>query len=231
MCLLVLRRGTCHFPAWTLLRQPEVRSLGTSVSVKEYYDARAPEYDDWFLGTGVFAARDRPGWDAAVLLLERDLAALPPRRTLDVACGTGFLTRHLPGQVVALDQSERMLEITAERLPGAARVQGDALAQLPFEDDRFERVFTSHFYGHLQDDERERFLAEAFRVAPQLVVVDSATRPDQAPSQWETRTLNDGSSFEVYKRRFDAESLAAELGRPGIVFHETDWFVGVVAER
>jgi ubiquinone/menaquinone biosynthesis C-methylase UbiE len=199
--------------------------------VKEYYDTRAPEYDEWFLGTGVFAARDRPGWDAAVLLLERDLAALPPRRTLDVACGTGFLTRHLPGQVVAFDQSPRMLEITAERLRGAELVQGDALAQLPFEDDRFERVFTSHFYGHLQDDERERFLAEAFRVAPQLVVVDSATRPDQAPSQWETRTLNDGSSFEVYKRRFDAEALAAELGRPGIVFHETDWFVGVVAER
>jgi ubiquinone/menaquinone biosynthesis C-methylase UbiE len=199
--------------------------------VKEYYDIRAPEYDEWFLGTGVFAARDRPGWDAAVLTLERDLAALQPRRTLDVACGTGFLTRHLPGQVVAFDQSPRMLEITAERLPGAELVQGDALARLPFEDDRFERVFTSHFYGHLQDDERERFLAEAFRVAPQLVVVDSATRPDQAPSQWETRTLNGGSSFEVYKRRFDAEALAAELGRPAIVFHETDWFVGVVVER
>ena len=199
--------------------------------MKEYYDIRAPEYDEWFLGTGVFAARDRPGWDAAVLTLERDLAALQPRRTLDVACGTGFLTRHLPGQVVAFDQSPRMLEITAERLPGAELVQGDALARLPFEDDRFERVFTSHFYGHLQDDERERFLAEAFRVAPQLVVVDSATRPDQAPSQWETRTLNGGSSFEVYKRRFDAEALAAELGRPAIVFHETDWFVGVVVER
>lgn len=199
--------------------------------MKEYYDTRAPEYDEWFLGTGVFAARDRPGWDAAVLMLERDLAALPPLPTLDVACGTGFLTRHLPGQVVAFDQSPRMLEITAERLPGVELVQGDALARLPFEDRSFERVFTSHFYGHLQDDERERFLAEAFRVAPQLVVVDSATRPDQAPSQWETRTLNNGSSFEVYKRRFDAGALAAELGRSGIVFHETDWFVGVVAER
>ena len=169
MCLPVVRRGTCHFPAWTLLSEPEVRSLGTSVSVKAYYDTRAPEYDEWFLGTGVFAARDRPGWDAAVLTLERDLAALPPLRTLDVACGTGFLTRHLPGDVVAFDQSPRMLAITAERLPGAVLVQGDALARLPFEDGRFERVFTSHFYGHLQDDERECFLAEAFRVAPQLV--------------------------------------------------------------
>jgi ubiquinone/menaquinone biosynthesis C-methylase UbiE len=198
--------------------------------MKEYYDTRAPEYDDWFLGTGVFAARERPGWDAAVLTLEHDLAALVPLRTLDVACGTGFLTRHLPGQIVAFDQSPRMLEITAERLPDAELVRGDALGRLPFDDRTFERVFTSHFYGHLQEDERERFLAEAFRLAPQVVVVDSATRPDQAPSQWETRTLNDGSRFEVYKRRFDAAALADELA-PAVVFHETDWFVGVVADR
>ena len=115
--------------------------------------------------TGLFAARDRPNWDAAVAALERDLAALPPVRTLDVACGTGFLTRHLAGEVVGLDQSARMLQVAAERLPAAQFVQGDALA-LPFPDGEFERVFTAHFYGHLQLGEREPlFLAEALRVA------------------------------------------------------------------
>ena len=28
----------------------------------EYYDRRAPEYDEWYLGTGLFAAQERPGW-------------------------------------------------------------------------------------------------------------------------------------------------------------------------
>lgn len=198
--------------------------------MKEYYDTRAPEYDDWFHGTGLYAERDRPGWDTALAQLEADLEALPPRHTLDIACGTGFLTRHLPGRVVAFDQSPSMLAITAERLPAAETIQGDAIARLPFADGSFERVFTSHFYGHLQADERDRFLAEASRIAPQLVVVDSATRPDQAPAQWETRPLKDGSSFQVYKRRFDAAALAAELGG-GTVFHETPWFVGVIAQR
>jgi demethylmenaquinone methyltransferase/2-methoxy-6-polyprenyl-1,4-benzoquinol methylase len=197
--------------------------------MKEYYDTRAPEYDEWYLGTGLFADRDRPGWDAAVGALERDLAALSPMRTLDVACGTGFLTRHLRGEVTGLDQSARMLAVAADRLPGVEFVQGDALA-LPFADNAFERVFTAHFYGHLQADERKRFLAEVFRVARQLVVVDAATRPDQAPEQWQARVLNDGSEFEVYKRYFDSAALAAELGG-GAVFHETDWFVGVVAQR
>jgi ubiquinone/menaquinone biosynthesis C-methylase UbiE len=195
--------------------------------VKDYYDTRAPEYDEWYLGTGLFAARDRPDWDAAVAALEADLAALTPMRTLDVACGTGFLTRHLPGEVVGLDQSARMLQVAAERLPDAQFVEGDALA-LPFADGEFERLFTGHFYGHLQPGERERFMAEAFRVASQLVVVDSATRPDQSPEQLQDRVLNDGSRFQVYKRYFDAAALAAELG--GAVFHESDWFVGIVVE-
>ena len=198
--------------------------------MKEYYDTRAPEYDEWYLGTGLFAARDRPNWDAAVAALERDLAALPPVRTLDVACGTGFLTRHLAGEVVGLDQSARMLQVAAERLPAAQFVQGDALA-LPFPDGEFERVFTAHFYGHLQPGERERFLAEALRVARQLVVVDAATRADQAAEQLQDRVLNDGSQFQVYKRYFDAAALAAELGPPGaVVFHESDWFVGVALD-
>jgi hypothetical protein len=28
-----------------------------------YYDRRAPEYDDWYLGRGGFATRERPGFD------------------------------------------------------------------------------------------------------------------------------------------------------------------------
>ena len=66
-----------------------------------------------------------------------------------------------------------MLAVAAEQAPDATFVQGDAL-DLPFEDGAFERVFTSHFYGHLEEDDRERFLAEARRVAPELVVVDAA---------------------------------------------------------
>lgn len=193
--------------------------------MKQYYDTRAPEYDDWYLGQGLFAQRDRPQWDEAVRSLEETLARLPAARTLDVACGTGFLTRHLPGAITALDQSERMLEIARERVPGATLVNGDAL-KLPFEDSSFERLFTAHFYGHLEQPERLAFLAEARRVAAELVVVDSAVRPDHEREEWQTRVLNDGSSFSVYKRYFDAAELADELGG-GRVLHRSPWFVMV----
>jgi demethylmenaquinone methyltransferase/2-methoxy-6-polyprenyl-1,4-benzoquinol methylase len=195
--------------------------------VKVYYDRRAAEYDDWWLGTGLFAERDRPGWDDEVDELTATLEALPPARTLDVACGTGFLTRHLPGEVVGLDQSARMLEVAAERLPGAELVHGDALAP-PFPDGSFGRVFTSHFYGHLEPVEREQFVAESRRLAPELVIVDSALRPDVQPEEIQERVLNDRSRWTVLKRYFTGAGLAEELGR-GRVLHEGRWFVAVSA--
>src|SRR4051812_34892202 len=175
--------------------------------VRDYYDARAAEYDDWWRGTGLFEQRDRPGWHEAVAQVEATLAALPPARTLDVACGTGFLTRHLRGEVFGLDQSERMLAEARRRVPGASFVEGDAL-ELPFADGDFDRLVTGHFYGHLEGDERARFLAEARRVARELVVVDSALRDDVRPEERQTRILNDGSTWEVYKRYFTGAGLA-----------------------
>src|SRR5919205_3031690 len=140
--------------------------------MKAYYERRAHEYDDWWMGTRLHADRHRPGWHESVAELTQTLAAMPPAKTLDVACGTGFLTQHLPGTVVGLDQSESMLAIARDRLPQATFVQGDA-PELPFPEDSFERLFTSFFYGHLEEDDRLAFLGQARRVAGELVVVDS----------------------------------------------------------
>jgi SAM-dependent methyltransferase len=195
--------------------------------VKAYYDARAPEYDDWWLGTGPFAERDRPGWDEERDALIATLQALPPARTLDVACGTGYLTQHLPGAVTGLDQSASMLELASARVPAAGFVQSDAM-RLPFRDDTFDRLFTSHFYGHLEEEERGRFLAEARRVASELVVVDSALRDDVEPVERQERFLRDGSRWEVYKRFFEPDELVAELGG-GETLHAGRWFVAVLS--
>jgi ubiquinone/menaquinone biosynthesis C-methylase UbiE len=193
----------------------------------KYYDTRAPEYDDWYLGRGRFAERDRPGWEAELAQVAATIDALEPGRTLDVACGTGFLTRHLRGVVVGLDQSPRMLDEAARQAPRATFTQGDALA-LPFPNDSFTRVFTGHFYGHLREDDRERFLAEAKRVAPELVIVDASRASSEVDDDVQERVLNDGTRWEVYKRWFRGNSLAAELGG-GDVLHDGQWFVIVRA--
>jgi ubiquinone/menaquinone biosynthesis C-methylase UbiE len=194
--------------------------------VKAYYDRRAPEYDDWWLGRGLYADRERPGWEDELRELEGVIRDLPPMRTLDVACGTGFLTRHLSGDVVGLDASERMLAVARKQAPQARFEHGDALS-LPFEDGAFDRVFTSYFYCHLEGPERERFRAEARRVAPELVVVASIRGDGDKPERWEDRRLKDGSEWQVYKRVFEGPDLAAEL--QGEVVFKGRWFVVVRA--
>jgi ubiquinone/menaquinone biosynthesis C-methylase UbiE len=176
---------------------------------------------------GRFAERDRPGWNEELADLIAAIEAMPPKPTLDVACGTGFLTRHLGGEITGLDQSARMLKAAQARMPNAMFVRGDALA-LPFPDGSFERVFTGHFYGHLREEERVRFLEEARRIAPELVVVDASNQHVSVDEEIQDRILNDGSCWEVYKRYFTPEKLADELGGGEELFCG-HWFVAVRA--
>ena len=88
----------------------------------------------------------------------------------------------------------------------------------------FERLFSAHFYGHLDAAQREAFLA--LPRSAELVVVDSALRPGGVAEDWQERVLDDGSRHRVYKRWFTAAGLAEELGG-GEVLHDGPWFVAV----
>ncbi len=192
--------------------------------MKEYYDARAPEYDDWWLGTGRFVDRDRRGWPEEVSALRRTLESLPPARTLDVGCGTGYATRWLPGEITGLDQSARTA-IASERVPEALSVRGDGL-EPPFGADAFERATLMHFSGQLEAGERERFVAEARRVAPELVLVATPLRDPEPAAEWQERVLDDGSRWTVFKRLFGPEALLDELGG-GELLHLGHYFLVV----
>jgi demethylmenaquinone methyltransferase/2-methoxy-6-polyprenyl-1,4-benzoquinol methylase len=215
-----VRRQSCHAKLRDMSTSP---AFATDAATAAYYDRRAEEYDDWYNCTGQYADRVRPGWAEEVQQLVDLVRGLPAARTLDIACGTGYLTRHLRGFVVGVDQSAAMVRIAQSRLPDGLALVGDAL-QLDVADGAFDRVFTGHFYGHLPPDEREAFLTEVHRVARELVVVDAARRPGEAAEQTrQERVLNDGSRHHVYKRYFTGSQLSDELG--GECLFDGEWFV------
>jgi len=194
---------------------------------RAYYDRRAAEYDDWYLGTGLFAQRSRPGWAQELDALKSALATLPFASFLDVACGTGFLTHSLPGRVTALDQSAEMLAIARRRVPGATFLRADAL-QLPFRSQHFDCLISGHFYGHLVETARRDFLSAARGVAKSILIIDAAKREDVPEEEYQERVLNDGSRHLVYKRYFTPQNLLREIGA-GQVLHAGRWFVAVLA--
>lgn len=195
---------------------------------EEYYERRAAEYDQTV--TDGMDADAVAAFASELAALGRVLAGLPPGRVLDVACGTGLFTRYLRGHVVALDQSERMLKIARSRIPAAQPVRA-VVPTLPFGDATFDRLVTSHFYGHLVEVEGVAFLAEARRVAPELVVVDTAAYEGVQRDGWQERRLRDGSRYTIYKRHFTAERLLAELGGDGEVLFVGRFFVAVRSWR
>jgi SAM-dependent methyltransferase len=191
-----------------------------------YFEALASSYDDWWTRTGRMANTEHltPGWQDEVAVLRATIEAFEPVRTLDVGCGTGFLTRWLPGGVVGLDTGEAMLEIARGQAPEATFVRGDALS-LPFPDGSFGRLFASHIYGHFDQAERRRFGREARRVAEEIVILDTAGE-DRREGSVQLRGLADGSRWQVFKQPFTPERLIEELGA-GEVLHRSAYFVMV----
>jgi SAM-dependent methyltransferase len=91
------------------------------------------------------------------------VAEVAPRRLLEVGCGTGWfasrVARELGAEVVATDQSERMLELA--RAEGLEVRMADVQA-LPFGDGEFDCVAAHWMLYHVPD--LDRGLAEIARV-------------------------------------------------------------------
>jgi SAM-dependent methyltransferase len=117
-----------------------------------------PELYDRWLGPTVF----RP---FAVDLAAR-VAGAAPGRVLELAAGTGILTRELvavagAAEVVATDLNEAMVEYGRGQVPGAVWRQADAL-QLPFDDGGFDAVACQ--FGVMFFPDKPAAFAEAARV-------------------------------------------------------------------
>jgi ubiquinone/menaquinone biosynthesis C-methylase UbiE len=96
----------------------------------------------------------------------------PADAVLDVGCGTGTLAlkikRTVPDSAVAaLDIDVQILAIARRKAVDADLAihfhQGSA-CQLPYRDNRFNRVLSGFMFHHLPDADKRRAAAEAFRV-------------------------------------------------------------------
>jgi demethylmenaquinone methyltransferase/2-methoxy-6-polyprenyl-1,4-benzoquinol methylase len=193
-------------------------------SQRQYYAARAPEYDDWWFRRGRYALppEREAAWNADVAEAEAALEAFAPRGdVVELAAGTGLWTRHLARlahRVVALDVNPEVLELNAGRVGGNVVYR---LADL-FEwhpDDQFDVCFFGFWLSHVPDDRFDAFwrsVRAALRPGGRVFLVDNvAGDPTHAwkrtDGDVETRSVADGREFDIVKRRWQPDELAARV--------------------
>jgi SAM-dependent methyltransferase len=189
---------------------------------KRYYAERAPEYDDWWYRRGRYELEPEAlaRWQADAAEAEAALEALAPARTaLELAAGTGIWTRRLVrlvDRVVAVDANAETLALNT---PDAELVRADVFAWEPPE--QFDLVFFSFWLSHVPEERFDEFwslVRAALAPGGRVFLVDSGagdtahTGTDQADGE-ETRSLADGRTFRIVKRRWTPHDLA-ELVRP-----------------
>jgi SAM-dependent methyltransferase len=200
-----------------------------------YYEARAPEYDDWYLRRGRYAHGPihDAAWDAELDAAGRWLDALAMSgRIVELATGTGWWSPLLAdkGELWCFDAAPAPLERARDRLLAhglrAHLHVRDAWAEP--EGDPAGALFAGFWLSHVARDRTAEFLDLASRwLAPggRLAFIDSLPDPqsgaaDHDPVAKDDRSLRrlaDGREFTVIKVYRTPDETADALRAAGFV--------------
>ena len=210
----------------------------TLSTMRDYYRARAPEYDDWWqrrgrydLGAAGNARWQREAAQVVDALEAHDLSG----RVLELAPGTGNWTERLvqtADAVTAVDASSEMIAINRAKLAREGvdservnYVQADLFTWQP--DRSYDAVFFGFWLSHVPLERMGDFLntvAAALAPGGKLFFVDSQRHQPQVHHQEEAvttpqltqRQLDDGREYVIVKNFFEAGDLAARFRDTGL---------------
>ena len=197
----------------------------------DYYEARAPEYDDWYLRRGRYArgAIHDAAWNAELDAAGRWLDGLPwSGEIVELAAGTGWWSPLLAsrGELSLYDASPAALDRARERL-----VAHDLRAHLHVRDawaepDRaVDGLFMGFWLSHVPRERLADFLALARRwLKPggRLAFIDSLADPASGAADHPEpeddvaiRRLADGREFAIVKVFYEPAALVSALAAAG----------------
>ncbi|SBS36744.1 Ubiquinone/menaquinone biosynthesis C-methyltransferase UbiE [Marinomonas spartinae] len=199
----------------------------------EYYEQRQPEYEKIY---SIIERQDDLAW------LQRRLeASVLGRRVLEAACGTGYWTRRIANAalyVLATDASEKLAKSALESCEGGHvdyRVM-DAF-QIP-DSSEFDVFLAGFFFSHIKMQQRRTFMKgidRAMKPGSKVILFDNryiegSSTPISSRSEYgdtfQTRTLDDGSAYEVLKNFPDQEELEVLMEEfcHDVSVEESDYF-------
>lgn len=198
-----------------------MQSAAPDANLKDYYARRANEYER------IYAKPER---QADLARLEDAIPSLlDGRRVLEIACGTGYWTQFVSARassILATDVNDEVLTLARRKPYERSNV---TFARLDiYSGDRvpgsFDAGLAAFWWSHVPRQDLSRFV-EAFHrhLEPdaRVVYVDNRyvegsssplTRRDAQGNTYQTRTLEDGSRYEVLKNIPDENEMSEALG-------------------
>jgi SAM-dependent methyltransferase len=194
-------------------------------SLRDYYAARAPEYDDWYLRRGRYehGPADDAAWAGELEQARVWLAGLPWRgEIVELAAGTGWWSPVLArsGELWLYDAANEPLELARARLgTGGLAAHAEVRDAWAAPDRQVDGLFCGFWLSHVPRARLADFLAICrrwLRPGGLFAFIDSrldpgsSARDHPAPANdLSLRRLNDGREFtipKVYYARAELET-------------------------
>jgi demethylmenaquinone methyltransferase/2-methoxy-6-polyprenyl-1,4-benzoquinol methylase len=219
-------------PAAVLAAEPiAASSLERDAEMLAYYEARAPEYDDWYLRRGRYARGPihDAAWHAELDAAGRWLDALPMHgEIVELAAGTGWWSPLLAskGELSMYDGAGAPLDRARERLVAhglrAHLHVRDAWAE---PDRRVDAVFAGFWLSHVPRERLDSFLQlirRWLKPGGMFAFIDSMPDPQSSAADHpepandvSLRRLDDGREFTIVKVYYDQMALETALSDAG----------------
>ncbi len=205
----------------------------TLSTMQDYYQQRAPEYDDWWQRRGRYdlGKAGNARWQQEAAQEVDALAAQElTSQVLELAPGTGNWTErlvHTADAVTAVDASSEMIAINRAKVASdkVRYVQADLFTWQP--DCVYDAVFFGFWLSHVPLERLADFLqtvATALAPGGKLFFVDSQRGQSQVHHQANAvtapqltqRQLDDGREYVIVKNFFDPHALATHFRSAGL---------------
>lgn len=213
-------------PVATLAQDPDAELLA-------YYEARAPEYDDWYLRRGRYSRGPvhDAAWNAELDAAGRWLDSLPIQgRIVELAAGTGWWSPLLAskGELSLYDGASAPLDRARERLVAHSLRAHLHVRDAWAEPDReVDTVFTGFWLSHVARERLRPFLGVVrrwLRPGGTFAFIDSLLDPQSSAADHppladdrSLRRLDDGREFTIVKVYYAPAELEGALAEAGFV--------------
>ncbi len=186
-----------------------------------YYDERAPEYDEVYLGKSP-GIPEPEFYKQDVEEISEICTRFGRGHLVDIACGTGFWLPYYINNctsVTLVDQSRQMLVECQKRINGLDRhanvrfMKGNFF-RLRFFLETFDVALIAFFISHLTEEMVEVFFSKIKRLlkpGAEILWIDGAWSAKRARYREkegiQRRELNNGQEFNIFKKYYDEDDI------------------------